>query len=95
MKMDLSFLAEVIYKDCRCCDKRKPIEDFTYMPSMPDKRNDVCRECVGKEEYFKKVDNQYIVDGIIYKTGLKRKDIYPYPDLIESYKYNLLIKRLK
>lgn len=95
MKIDLSFLAVVVYKKCRCCSNDKPIEDFVWMPSMPDNRNDVCRECVGKEEYATKLSNQYVVEKIIGKTGLKRQDIYPYPDFIESYKLNLLIKRMK
>lgn len=91
--MSCPLVEDIDLKTCRCCGKDKIIEEFVWMPSMPDNRNHTCRSCVSLEEYNLGIFNKSALDALCANSGLKRKDVNQYPDLVDSKKYNLLIKR--
>lgn len=40
------------------------------------------------------LSDTYVIQHMIQKSGLNREDILPYPELIETYRQNMKIKRL-
>lgn len=55
-------------KVCLSCSKELPIEEFVWMPTMPNNRSSFCRECKSIEEsnsvqiksLVKKINNETI-----------------------------------
>lgn len=81
-------------KICIKCFKLLDFDDFVWMPSMGDKRNKICKGCEAVEIYKDGVTTRRMVENMHINTGISREYLFEYPDLIESYKLNLLIKKL-
>lgn len=86
-------------KKCLCCEKDKRLIEFEGYLVFPDKRHYMCKECETIQEQELGVTTRGVLQCI--RSGLHKhqskltiRDFTPYPHLIESHKYLLLLKRL-
>lgn len=80
-------------KKCVNCLGDKSIYEYIWTPSMSGNRSDVCRDCEAIEKHVNGFTTKDVVNMVCNKTNLNRSDLYKNPDLVKSYKLNLLIKK--
>lgn len=86
-------------KECINCNETKLVKNFAYSKFYPEGRLHICVQCEKKHQIEYGINTVYVVTAIVntaHKHGgkLTRKDIHKYPYFIESYKFNILLKRL-
>jgi len=78
---------------CLKCLKDLPSDEFQWSPSSPTNKHYLCRDCEAISVHQLGISTQEVLQNIVSKGKLSRATLYANPDIIEAYKYQILIKR--